>query len=99
MDKQKQVDGMVSVICGCINGGGHDYCDGCIKEKYSGCIGIAESLVNAGYRKESDIVKEVLEKVMSFAAEDEVGLKWLIRKTAKEYGVELSGKLIKMRAV
>ena len=50
------------------------------------------------YRKESEVVKEVLEKVMSFTAEDEVGLKWLIRNLAREYGVELSGKLIKMRA-
>ena len=51
------------------------------------------------YRKESDVVKEVLEKVMSFTAEDEVGMKYLIRNLAREYGVELSGKLIKMRAV
>jgi hypothetical protein len=50
------------------------------------------------YRKESEVVKEVLEKVMSFTAENEVGLKYLIRNLAREYGVELSGKLIKMRA-
>jgi hypothetical protein len=58
----------------------------------------AKIAYNAGYRKESDVVKEVLEKVMSFTAEDEVGLKYLIRNLAREYGVELSGKLIKMRA-
>lgn len=51
------------------------------------------------YRKESDVVKEVLEKVMSFTAEDEVGMKYLIRNLAREYGVELSGKLNKMRAI
>lgn len=45
-----------------------------------------------------ETVKEVLEKVLSFVAENEVGMKWLIRKTAREYGVELAGKLIKMRA-
>lgn len=50
------------------------------------------TVIENGYRKESEVVKEVLEKVMTFAAEDEVGLKYLIRKTAKEYGVELSKK-------
>lgn len=44
------------------------------------------------YRKESDVVKEVLEKVMSFTAEDELGLKYLIRRTAREYGVELKNE-------
>ena len=43
--------------------------------------------IRAQTRQET--VKEVLEKVLSFVAEDEVGMKWLIRKTAREYGVEL----------
>lgn len=86
-DKQK-IEEMAKVIDWDCNNKSMDYCD-----KVDDCNECrAIDLYNAGYRKESDTVKEVLEKVLSFAAEDEVGLKWLIRRTAREYGVELSEK-------
>ena len=51
--------------------------------------GIAESLAKKGYRKESDTVKEVLQKVLKFTLDDEVGMRYLVKNLAKEYGVEL----------
>ena len=42
-----------------------------------------------GYRKKSDTVKEVLSKVLKFTLDDEVGMRYLIKNLAKEYGVEL----------
>lgn len=35
------------------------------------------------------IVKEAVTKILGFCADDEVGMKYLIKRTAKEYGVEL----------
>lgn len=50
---------------------------------------VAEHLIMKGYRKESDMVKEVLGKVLKFTLDDEVGMRYLIKNLAKEYGVEL----------
>ena len=50
---------------------------------------MCEHFYSIGYRKESDTVKEVLQKVLKFTLDDEVGMKYLIKNLAKEYGVEL----------
>ena len=49
----------------------------------------ATAIYNAGYRKESDTAREILQKVLKFTLDDEVGLRYLIKNLAKEYGVEL----------
>ena len=49
----------------------------------------AEALSKKGYRKESDTVKEILGKVLKFTLDDEVGMRYLIKNLAKEYGVKL----------
>ena len=43
----------------------------------------------ADYGKAQNGIKEALTKVLGFCADDEVGMKYLIKRTAKEYGVEL----------
>lgn len=58
------------------------------RQKQSNRI-VAEHLIMKGYRKESDTVKEVLGKVLKFTLDDEVGMRYLIKNLAKEYGVEL----------
>lgn len=50
---------------------------------------LVNSLIAKGYRKESDTVKEVLGKVLKFTLDDEVGMRYLLKNLAKEYGVEL----------
>lgn len=59
-----------------------------LRENVSGLM-VMERLYNAGYRKESDTVKEVLDKALKFTLDDEVGMRYLIKNLAKEYGVEL----------
>ena len=101
MDKQKQIEEMAKELCPHYDNGNCYYEVTEVYDCNCGCefCWAVSQVLNAGYRKESDVVKEVLEKVMSFTAEDEVGMKYLIRNLAREYGVEISGKLIKMRAV
>jgi hypothetical protein len=43
----------------------------------------------ADYGKVQNGIKEALTKILGFCADDEVGMKYLIKRTAKEYGVEL----------
>lgn len=50
---------------------------------------MCEHFYNIGYRKESDTVKEVLQKVLKFTLDDEVGMRYLVKNLAREYGVEL----------
>ena len=51
--------------------------------------GMCEHFYRNGYRKESDTVKEVLQKVLKFTLDDEVGMRYLVKNLAREYGVEL----------
>lgn len=51
--------------------------------------GMCEHFYSIGYRKESDTVKEVLQKVLKFTLDDEVGMRYLVKNLAKEYGVDL----------
>ena len=50
---------------------------------------MAVELEKKGYCKQEELIKAVLAKVLGFCADDEVGMKYLIKRTAKEYGVEL----------
>lgn len=68
-------------------------CENCafvksVEEAKETCVCL-KAFYNAGYRKESDTVKEVLGKVLKFTLDDEVGMRYLIKNLAKEYGVEL----------
>lgn len=62
----------------------------CNGECEFGCA--VDIFTKAGYREEKEVVKEVLLKVQNYTLDDEVGMRYLLRKTAKEYGVELNGK-------
>ena len=84
---EKKIDELSNEICM----GAIDYTtERDIKPHRNGIHGhIAERLAKKGYRKESDTAREIFEKVLKFTLDDEVGLRYLIKNLAKEYGVEL----------
>lgn len=48
-----------------------------------------KELAKMGYRKQDVIAEEILKKVYSYTLDDEIGMRWLLRELAKDYGVEL----------
>ena len=54
---------------------------------------MAEELDKIGYCKKEKIVRAVLTEVLGYCADDEVGMKYLIKRTAKKYGVVSQGHI------
>ena len=95
MDKEKQVEEMAKLACEVVFGGyeGYEICGDCFgkKDNYYGCKGIAEGYYAAGYRKQSDVVKEVLTRISKSIA-CQVGQFGIadLKYIAAEYGVEVN---------
>ena len=66
MNRDKQIEEMARVWCPFPHR--HD-CDGCCKGCYE--ISKSEMLYNAGYRKASDIVDEIIKNLVDFADDNE----------------------------
>ena len=57
---------------------------------------VAEQAYKNGYEQgKVDAAKEIFKKVYSYTIEKEVGTRYLIRRLAKEYGIELPRQLRK----
>jgi hypothetical protein len=63
MSKEKQIEEMAKIFCGMKNG-----CDGCMWDKVH-CYerNDAKDLYNAGYRKASDVAREIFEEIGKLA--------------------------------
>jgi hypothetical protein len=59
MNKEKQIEEMAKIFCGMKNG-----CDGCMWDKVH-CYerNDAKDLYNAGYRKASEVAREIFEEI------------------------------------
>lgn len=95
MDENNQIEGMAKVLYGkyC----GNDKCGNC---KEPSCVSyiFAEKLYNAGYRKQSDTVREFVSKIdeeiqhrtiVNDYSPDFDEMQDIIYQTAKEYGAEV----------
>ena len=62
MNKEKQIEEMAKIFCGMKNG-----CDGCMWDKVH-CYerNDAKALYNAGYRKASEVAREIFEEIERF---------------------------------
>lgn len=86
MDENKQIEGMAKVLYGkyC----GNDKCGNC---KEPSCVSyiFAEKLYNAGYRKQSDTAREILQYLYEKMGNVSLSDTELVLYLAAQYGVEV----------
>lgn len=62
------------------------------KHLYAGRVfyyGFSEHLYNAGYRKQNDVVREILKRITNYSLDFNYDLKYEVQKIAEEYGTEV----------
>lgn len=91
--KEKKIEEMAKDMCGNPDTRKKDLCSYCVG--WSDCLASAEALYNADYRKQSDIVREFVEKVKkiihgfeNISQDTDDRICEQIDECAEEYGVK-----------